>query len=104
MNPAPRILPSDSSTYQDTVENKSGWHQTRSETTVEHAGTAGIAISIEETGSTMPPKELLAGADASRSLSRSVNGRQTVVNRPLAFPLNIGKSWIVEYSEDHPNR
>ena len=52
----------------------------------------------------MPPKELLAGADASRSLSRSVNGRQTVVNRPLAFPLNIGKSWIVEYSEDHPNR
>jgi hypothetical protein len=97
---APHIQPNDSWTYQDTVENKSGWHQTRLESTVEHAGPAGIARTIKETGSTMPPKEQLTGLD----WSRSVNGQQTVVNRPLAFPLSIGKSWTVEYTEDRPNR
>ena len=50
----------------------------------------------------MPPSEQLAGPDWSRR--RSVNGAETVVNEPLSFPLSIGKSWQIEYTEAHPNR
>lgn len=50
----------------------------------------------------MPPREQLIGPDWSRF--RSVNGHETVVNKPLSFPLSIGKTWVVEYTEDHPNR
>lgn len=39
-----------------------------------------------------------------RSRERSVNGTETVVNRPFAFPLSPGKTWNVEYDEQHPNR
>ncbi len=98
----PQISENDTWTYQNTVENKTGWHQTRDESTVLRAGPTGIAITTKSVGSTMPPAQQLIGRDWSRI--RSVNGRQTVVNRPLAFPLSVGKTWQVDYTEDHPNR
>jgi hypothetical protein len=99
---APRIEVNDSWVYQNTVEDKTGWHQTRVETAVERVGPTTIALSSKQAGSTMPPVEVLTGADWSRT--RSVNGHETVVNRPLSFPLSVGKTWTVEYAEDHPNR
>lgn len=99
---APALRANDTWTYQTTVENRSGWHQTRIESTVLRAGPGVIALSNRPAGSTMPPTEQLIDADWSRF--RSVNGHETVVNRPLAFPLSIGKTWEVEYTEDHPNR
>ena len=33
-----------------------------------------------------------------------MNGRQTTVNKPVAFPLKPGKSWTVDYTEINPNR
>lgn len=99
---APRIMANDTWTYQDTVEDKAGWHQTRDETTVVRDGPSAIVVSTKQAGSTMPPREQLTGLDWSRS--RSVNGHETTVNRPLSFPMSIGKTWTVDYSEDHPNR
>ncbi len=99
---APRLGENDTWTYRSTVENKSGWHQTRVESTVERAGSKQIAIDDKPAGSVMPPTERLVGADWSRV--RSVNGHQTVVNKPLSFPLSIGKTWEIDYTENHPNR
>ncbi len=100
---APKVAPNDGWTYQHTVESRAaGWQQTRSESTVLRVGSGSIALSNKVAGSTMPPTEQLTGPDWSRF--RSVNGHETVVNRPLSFPLSIGKSWEVEFSEDHPNR
>lgn len=99
---APKIVPGDTWTYRNTVEKGAGWQQTRVEITVLRATTDSTEVSEKIADSTMTPREILVGADWSRS--RSVNGRQTVVNRPLAFPLNVGKSWTIDYSEDHPNR
>lgn len=99
---APKVVPGDSWVYQNTVEDKTGWHQSRVELTVERVSASGIAVDARQPGSTMPPTEQLQGPDWSRN--RSVNGHDTTVNRPMSFPLNIGKSWTVEYSEDHPNR
>ncbi len=99
---APRISADDSWTYQDTIENRAGWHQARIESTVLRAGADGIETSTRPSGSTMPPRVQLTEPDWARA--RSVNGHRTVVNRPLAFPLRIGKSWELDYVEDHPNR
>lgn len=100
--PAPVVSAGDSWTYQSTTEIRGGWRQSQVVTTVDHAGPTGIAVSSTPVGSTMPPTETLAGRDWERA--RSVNGRQTVVNRPLQFPLEVGHSWTVDYTEDHPNR
>lgn len=35
---------------------------------------------------------------------RDINGKQTVVNRPVDFPLESGKSRDLEYREEHPNK
>ena len=100
--PAPHVHPGDTWVFQHTVENRTGWHQTHVESTVDHAGPGGIALESKPVHSTLPPMETLVGPDWSRV--RSVNGHSTVVNRPLAFPLAIGKTWVIDYTEDHPNR
>ena len=38
------------------------------------------------------------------SRTRDINGKETVVNRPLLFPLATGKTWEVQYVEQHPNK
>jgi hypothetical protein len=37
------------------------------------------------------------------SLVRNINGKEIVVNRPLAFPLTVGKTWELGYEEQQPN-
>jgi hypothetical protein len=97
---APRVSANDTWTYQDTTESRAGWRQTRVDSTVVRAGPTEIVVSDKPSGSTMPPNEHLVGSDWSRA--RSVNGQQTVVNRPLAFPLSISKSWDVDYTDNQP--
>lgn len=98
----PVIREGDSWTYQSTVEDRGGWRRTQTETVVLRAGLDGIELSSKAAGSVMPPSDRLTGRDWSRI--RSVDGREMVVNQPLSFPLRVGKSWVVEYSENHPNR
>lgn len=64
--------------------------------------TALVGLSVKTNGSTQPPREVFLGSDWSRS--RDVNGKDTVVNRPLAFPLSQGKSWDLGFTEANPNR
>ena len=100
--PAPALAADDSWTYLNTTEIGTNWRQTSTEVRVTHASAASVGISTKVVGSTSPPVEQLTGPDWSRV--RNVNGHQTVVNRPFAFPLSVGKSWTIEYSEDNPNR
>jgi hypothetical protein len=88
----PIVKSGDSWTYRTTIEKgQSGWVQKYTENTVIRTGSTGILLSIKERGSTQAPKEQLVGKDWSRF--RNINGKETVVNRPLLFPLKEGKSW-----------
>ena len=60
-----------------------------------------MMIAAKEPGSTRPPVERLTPIDWSRV--RSVNGVETAVNQPLSFPLALGKSWRVDYTEADPS-
>jgi len=100
---APAVKADDSWTYKITTEKgASGWSQTRDETTVTRVTPSSIYFTVKASGSTQAPKEVFAGLDWSRA--RDVNGKETVVNRPLSFPLKTGKTWDVHYTEQHPNK
>ncbi|MBK1821568.1 hypothetical protein [Burkholderia orbicola] len=99
---APALKPGDTWTYVDTVEiGPNGWRQTRDEITVQRTTPGHIYVESRQSGATQAPHEMIVDADWSRA--RSINGTETVVNRPLAFPLTIGKTWTIQYSESHPN-
>ena len=99
---APAVKEGDSWTYQTTTEKTtSGWAQTRDVFKVTRVTSSSIYFTVQPNGSTQPPKELFAGLDWSRI--RDIGGQETVVNKPLSFPLNVGKTWKLEYTEDHPS-
>ena len=99
----PALREGDSWTYRLTTEKgQSGWNQTHEEITVTRVTATTVFMSMKASGSTQPPKEVFGGNDWSRS--RDVNGKETVVSRPLSFPLSQGKSWEVVYQEDNPNK
>ena len=96
----PALADGDSWTFRTTNESGTNWRQTHDQWSIVHTGSAGNLISIQEVGSRNPPREFLAPGDWSRE--RSVNGKQTVVNRPFDFPLFGGKTWTVDFTEDNP--
>jgi hypothetical protein len=101
--PAPAIKGGDSWTYVNTFEKApSTWRQSHDEVTVLRATASHIYYTSKQSGSTQAPSEVIAGADWSRE--RNVNGADVVVNRPFVFPLSPGKTWTVEYTEQHPNK
>lgn len=100
---APSVESGDTWTYRATVERgPTGWSQTHDEVAVTRVTHSTIFFDTKVSGSTQPPKEIFLGADWSRS--RDVNGKETLVNRPFAFPLSPGKTWDLTYTEQHPNR
>jgi hypothetical protein len=102
--PAPKVMSDDTWTYQVTEEGppQGEGRQARMEFSVVRVDAGRIALSIRLVGSDMPPTEQLVGDDWSRI--RSINGHQTVVNRPFDFPLLIGKSWKIDFVENRPDR
>lgn len=100
---SPVVNVGDTWVYRSTTERgPSGWNQTVDEIKVTRVTPTAIFIATKAAGSTQPPKEMLVGPDWSRM--RDVNGKETVVNRPLAFPLSDGKSWELVYTEQNPNK
>jgi hypothetical protein len=99
----PTTRPGDSWTYRDTKEiGPGGWTQTRDDFTVTRATATSIYYTTHEAGSSQAARDMVGGIDWSRV--RNVNGKETVVNQPMAFPLAAGKTWTIEYHEDHPNK
>ena len=100
---APTVKSGDNWVYRVTTERgPQGWVQNDQDISVEHADATTIFLSVKQSGSQQAPIEQLVDADWSRS--RDVNGKQQVVNRPFAFPLEVGKKWELKYTETNPNR
>jgi hypothetical protein len=98
----PTLTGGDTWTYRSTTEKGSaGWNQTHDDITINRATSSTIYYSAKQSGSSQAPRELIAGSDWSRM--RNVNGKETIVNKPLSFPLSAGKTWEVEYKEQQPN-
>jgi len=100
---APMVKAGDSWTYESTVEaGPSGWTKTKNEVTASRVTGSTIYLSSKQSGSTQAARERFVGSDWSRV--RNVNGKETVVALPLSFPMSVGKSWELGYTEEHPNK
>lgn len=89
--------------YRNTTEKgQDGWNQTHDEITVSRVTASSIYYTSKQSGSTQAPLELISGTDWSRV--RNVNGKEIVVNKPLTFPLSVGRTWELQYTEQHPNK
>jgi hypothetical protein len=99
---APVVKEGDTWTYRNTHEKGTDWNQTRDEIKVSRATSSTIYFAQKQADSTQSVKEAFSGADWSRI--RDINGKEIVVNKPLSFPLSIGKTWNVQYTEQHPNK
>lgn len=97
----PRYAPGDAWVFRDDTEKGQATHQSLDEATIIRTTSDSVLVSIKTVGSAQAPREQMFGKDWSRF--RSVNGEETIVNRPLAFPLAIGKTWRVDYTEMNPN-
>jgi hypothetical protein len=100
---APIVSAGDTWVYRTTTEKgQGGWTQTRDEIATTRVTASTIFTTVKTVGSTQAPKDLYWGRDWSRA--RDVNGKETVVNRPLRFPLSVGDSWDLSYTEQNPNQ
>lgn len=97
---APQLVPGDSWSYVEENPGPQGTHVSHAVMTLVRADKDGIVVDVHPAGAPGPGSERLMGPDWSRV--RSVNGRQTVVNQPLLFPLAPGKTWRVAYTEFTP--
>jgi hypothetical protein len=98
----PPVHAGDSWNYRITEEKgTNGWSQSQWEISVTRVTGSSIYFTAHQSGSTQPPREIFLGNDWSRS--RDINGKETVVERPFAFPLSEGKTWKVTYTENNPN-
>jgi hypothetical protein len=98
---APAVKPGDTWTYRNTTEKSpTGWSQVLEEITVARVTPTSIYFTTKPPGSALPPRETFTGADWSRV--RDIGGQETLVGRPLSFPLAVGKTWELEYTDTNP--
>jgi hypothetical protein len=98
---APQFKSGDTWIYSVTTQKgTTGWNNAVMVSTLEQIEGDRILIGTKRQDSTQPPSEHTYGLDWSRS--RDVNGKQTVVNQPLNFPLKTGKKWELDYAEINP--
>ena len=100
---APKLNADDSWTMHTTVDNRqTGWSDKHYEIKVARVTSSHIFQETKQVGSSQAPVEMILGPDWSRA--RNVNGTETTVNRPLTFPLSMGKSWSIDFTEQNPNK
>jgi hypothetical protein len=98
----PVFQPQDTWRYRRTTETQPDvWRQVHFEGTVLRSSASTILIQNKEVDSPNPPREILIGSDWSSF--RSLGGKETVVHRPFTFPMSVGKTWELEFTDDHPN-
>lgn len=100
----PVITEGDKWLYEVTIdENKGGAlvaSTRRYEPRVARVGSHSFIMANKPADSNMPPREANLNLDWSTSLV--IDGEDTVVTRPYAFPLKPGKSWETDTTQPHP--
>lgn len=97
----PIFDPNDTWSYRLTVQRGSLVKQSHIVVSVTRVGADGVLVSQKTDAAPGRVVSQLYGRDW--SVRRSVNGQEITVDKPFAFPLEVGKGWRIEYTEQNPN-
>jgi hypothetical protein len=97
----PRFTPGDSWVYHQKIQKGDRVIESDAELSVVRSDSEDLLVGVKAAGSPKPAVEVMFKPDWAKF--RGVNGAETVVGRPLAFPLALGKTWTVSYVENNPN-
>ena len=98
----PALQAQDTWTFRRTTETQQEpWRQVHFVGTVLRYSASTMLMQNKEVDSPSPPREILIDSDW--SAFRSLGGKETVVHRPFTFPMSVGKTWDLEFTDDHPN-
>jgi hypothetical protein len=84
--------------YQVTVDNGKDKAIVHFSLKVVQIYEAGVSIHSQRNDETNRSGEKLFNSDL--SFSRNIAGKQTVVDQPFNFPLEVGKQWHLEFAEE----
>jgi len=95
---APAFKAGDTWVIEETTEKgQTGFTTVRADVAVERVDGETMLVGMKRDGAPTGYQDQVRGSDWSRRLV--VNGQETVTNRPFAFPLSVGQSWTVDWTD-----
>jgi hypothetical protein len=96
---APVFKVGDSWVFDQTTEKgPAGFTQQRNDTAIERLNDSTMIVGVKRDGAPTAFEDHVVGADWSQR--RVVEGEETVTTRPLTFPMSIGKSWTIDFTDN----
>ncbi len=100
--PAPALQMGDAWVFDRAHEKgNTGFSQQRVDLKVDRVAAETVLVGIKLDGAPTAFMDHMVGPDWSQT--RLVDGKQTLSGRPLAFPLVVGKSWVVDFFDTNPH-
>ncbi|MBV8649041.1 hypothetical protein [Paludibacterium sp.] len=99
--PQPHFSEGDTWTYQISEQKGQNLNQYQLQLKVSRTTATSIYLLSTFIDSPRGPQNSIVDIDWARI--RDVNGKETVVSRPFSFPLQVGKSWQISFTENNPN-
>ena len=95
---APEFKTGDRWLFDQTIERGTqGFSQQRLDMKVERTGTDTMLVGVKRDGSPGAYEDHIVGADW--SLRRLMDGHDAVTGRPFSFPMKVGQTWAVDYTD-----
>lgn len=83
--------------FRTTQRGNNNFTQQRTDLTIDRVDADSMVVNSKPDGSALPPQGFVVGLDwTDRFLA---DGQQQVRVRPLAFPMRIGDSWTVDFTD-----
>jgi hypothetical protein len=99
--PQPIFTPNDSWSYHVSVQKNGRQSDLHVTVSVMRIGSDSVVVTEKTDVNPDRVQSMMLGLDWSRR--RSVNGQEITVNQPFSFPLDVGKTWRLEYTEQNPS-
>jgi hypothetical protein len=99
--PRPLIKPGDTWTYRLTTQIRGApFREERNDLLVTRVTPSSIYYSLRPTGTQVTPQERFTTNDWGRV--RTIDGKEVLISQPITFPLEVGRTWDVQFTDPHP--
>src|SRR5579872_399175 len=97
----PTLTVDDSWSYHQSVQKNGVASDSHVTVSVMRVGSDSVVVTTKTDENPDRAQSMMLGLDWSRR--RGVNGQETTVDQPFSFPLEVGKTWRLEFTEQNPS-